>query len=227
MGFLKGVLKVSAAIVLSIVALAILGGIATWVYEAHKKRDAAPYEQVKLFRRDLTDPLQMKLAGRTKLVEQQFYADFNFQGYPSYLTNSPNQAPEFQGGIAFIFLDRDGFKVHEKFVKLREFTSIHERGVRSGLTYEFNEYMPVETYRRIENVTVTWTLSLEAPGAVPPVPRDAEYLADYCAPNLSKAERLKRLGKLGKVRQTGMGEYTVGVHVVHYLGGGDELYNCR
>jgi hypothetical protein len=230
MSFFKGALKIAVAIVLAIAALSMLGGTAAYLYEAYQRKQAAPFEEVKTHWVDLTDSLQLKLIAKTKLVEQRLYAEFNFQGYPSYLEFPANRGDST--GLTLIFQDKDGFKIFEKFVALHDISAIHNKGVKSGLSYEFNEFMGVDTYRRISQATVSWHLSLEPPKAAAGKTdfgpdNDPLSLFDHCAPNISKPERLKRLGKYGAVRQTGMGEYTVGEHKVHYLGGGSELYDCR
>ncbi len=52
--------------------------------------------------------------------------------------------------------------------------------------------------------------------------------ADYCAPGLSKANRLKRLANLGKVRQTGSEDYEIEGSSAHFVGFVDgSMYSCR
>lgn len=58
-----------------------------------------------------------------------------------------------------------------------------------------------------------------------------EYLnekenTDHCAPNLSRAERLKRLALKGNVRETGANTYTAGGGFVSFYTGGDSLMQC-
>jgi hypothetical protein len=48
---------------------------------------------------------------------------------------------------------------------------------------------------------------------------------DHCAPNVSKAERLKRLALNGVVRQTSDETYTAGNYEIIYVGG--SLISCR
>lgn len=56
-----------------------------------------------------------------------------------------------------------------------------------------------------------------------------EYLkenTDHCAPNLSRAERLKRLALKGNVRETGLHTYTAGGGFVSFYNSGDSLSQC-
>ena len=55
-----------------------------------------------------------------------------------------------------------------------------------------------------------------------------ENSKDYCAPGISKSERLKRLARVGKIKQTGSDEYGVEPTYLHYIMFyGEELVGCR
>ena len=57
-----------------------------------------------------------------------------------------------------------------------------------------------------------------------------EYLkenTDHCAPNLSRAERLKRLALKGNVRETGADTYTNGSGFVSFYDSGNSLRQCN
>lgn len=54
---------------------------------------------------------------------------------------------------------------------------------------------------------------------------ESAQLSDHCAPNLKKAERLRRLAEKGKVRETGYQTYTTGNYEIAFSG--NELINCR
>ena len=49
---------------------------------------------------------------------------------------------------------------------------------------------------------------------------------DHCAPNISKAERLRRLALRGTVRETGLNTYTTGNYEVVFISG-TELFSCK
>ncbi|HEX2541504.1 MAG TPA: hypothetical protein VHM00_10525 [Caldimonas sp.] len=138
MGFLKGALKIAAAIVLTIVALAILGSIAAYMYKAHEKSGAQPYEAAKRWSFDADEILGLKFTGKTKVVDSRLYADLQFEGNPPYLKYAANSSPNSKASISVVFKDKDGFKVYEKSVGLREFTTMIDKGVPRGLTYEYD-----------------------------------------------------------------------------------------
>lgn len=226
MGLFKGALKIAVAIVLAMVALAILGGIGSYVYEAHQKSKAQPYEAVKRWSYDASETLGLKFTGNTKLVDSRLYADLRFNGYPPYLKYAANAAPNSQASITILFKDKDGFKVYQKSVGLREFTTMLDKGVPAGLAYEYDEFISVEIYARFDHVELTWNLDTNAPKIDSnPDPVKAEG-ADHCAPNITKAERLKRLSRYGTVRETGLNEYSAGGRVITFLNS-TELLNCR
>lgn len=54
-----------------------------------------------------------------------------------------------------------------------------------------------------------------------------ENSKDYCAPGISKSERLRRLARVGKIKQTGSDEYGVEPTYLHYIiFNGEELIGC-
>lgn len=83
--------------------------------------------------------------------------------------------------------------------------------------------MSVADYARVSQLRVEWTLDT----VIPPKPvatKSAEASeGDHCAPNLSKAERLKRLSKHGSVRDKGLNKYEVGNRGVWFRAYGDSL----
>jgi hypothetical protein len=228
MGFFKGALKIAIAIVLAIVALGVLAGIVAYWYDAHQKSKARPYEMVKGWSYDASEPLGLKFAGRTKLVDNRLYADLRFDGNPPYLKSAANSSPNSKASITVHFKDKDGFKVYEKTVGLREFTTLLNKGAAAGLTFEYDEFVGVETYARFDHVELMWNLDTSVPKPFID-PDDAKWespAADHCAPDLSKAERLKRLGKHGSVREIGLNEYSAGGRSIKFLNA-TELLNCR
>lgn len=238
--FLQGTLKICLAIVGSIVVLAVIGALVAWGIDAYNKNQARPYEQVKLWEQDLTDPLRLKMEGKTKLVNGTMYAEFTFDGYPAYLTASSNRSND-SAGFNLSFKDADGFEIRTHKLKLSEALTITNKGKPAGLRYTFEEYVPVEIYARFHQVQVTWQLDTEppppprpAPARVPvpdPVPApspkpDAQpAVEDHCAPGLSREERIRRLGERGTLRQTGEGQYSAGTGSLFFYQ--NSLISCR
>ena len=225
MGIFKGALKIAVAIALAIVALSILGGITAYIYEYHQKSKATPYEVVKRWSLDATDPLSLRLIGKTKLVDSRMYVDLLFAGNPPYLKYASNR-PDANRQITIHFKDKDGFKVYEKSIGLHEFTKMIDKGTPSGLAFEFDEFVALDTYARFDHVYLTWNLDTSEPKLFV----DPDILSldkpDHCAPNLSKAERLKRLARHGTIRETGLNEYNAGGRSIHFLNS-SELLSCR
>jgi hypothetical protein len=225
MGFFKGALKIAVAIVLSIVALSILGGIAAYIYENHQKSKATPYEVVKRWSFDATEPLGLKLTGKTKLVDNSMYIDLLFSGNPPYLKYASNR-PDANRQITIYFKDKDGFKVYEKSIGLHEFTTMVDKGTPVGLAFEFDVFMALDTYARFDHIDLTWNLDTAEPKLLVDSDVLGQEKPDHCAPNLSKAERLKRLARHGTLRETGLNEYSAGGRSIHFLNS-SELLSCR
>lgn len=226
--FFKGAMKVATAIVVAVVVLSVLGWGAWKFQDMKEKADAKQYEAIKLWPVDLKENLQMTLLARTKLVDGRLLTEVNVNGYPAYLSDPRLQVKNRDAGLTLLFQDKDGFKVHSKPIAIREFSGIVDsKGVRSGLRYEFDNYMSVTDYARISQLRVEWTLET----VIPPMPvatkspENAE--GDHCAPNLSKAERLKRLARHGSVRETGAGGYQAGIHEVMFNTYDGSLIYCR
>lgn len=228
MEFVKGALKIGLAIVFAVVMLSLLGALAKLAFDWHHGREAKKYEIVKYHELALSKPLNLKLYGKTKLVDGTMYVEVKFDGYPDYL-NFPTNVTSEAAGFTILFLDSDGFTLKEERIPLRKFTALHENGKPTGISHEFTSFMTPETYVRLKRLNLTWNMQLDPPkrNIFDQFDEVKDKRLDPCAPNLSKAKRLKRLEKYGTVRQTGMGEYTAGNHVVKYLGGGSELYDCR
>src|SRR5438046_1904494 len=132
--FFKGVLKIGVAIVASVVVLAVIGGLCAWGYDAYKKTQARPYEEIKDWSADLTDSLQLKMHGRTKLVDGRMFAEFNFMGYPDYLTSYANRSNE-NAGFTLSFVDKDGFEIRSRKLKLSDGMTFTEKGKKLGMQY--------------------------------------------------------------------------------------------
>lgn len=224
MGFVKGAIKITVAIVLAVVALTILGFIANYIYETHQKSKATPYEAVKKWSLDATDPLALKLIGKTKLVDGRMYVDLLFSGNPQYLKYASSR-PDPNRQITISFKDKDGFKVYEKSIGLHEFTKTLDKGKPVGLAFEFDEFISLDTYARFDHVELAWNFDTAEPKPVA-VPSTLGTDNDHCAPSLPKAERLKRLARHGTVRETGLNEYSAGGRSINFLNS-SEILNCR
>lgn len=223
--FLLGAGKLATAFVSAIVALAVLGILANFGYEAYKKRQAKPFEETKIWTEDLSQHLGMTLMARTKLVDNSMYLSTNFTGSPPFLTDPSLVQRNRDGAITVSFSDADGFKLHEEKINMSAFTSnVNDKGEKAGLEYQSTKYMDVAQYARIASIGVSWHLETKPIPAV--VQRDTPNLLDHCAPNISRAERLKRLGAHGQIRESGKDSYEVGLRSLHFFYDGS-LLSCN
>lgn len=235
--FLTGVAKVAAAMVVAVLALAVIGYGISEYRDGARKRDAKPFEEVKTWAPKLHESLGMKMLARTKLVDGLLYAEFVLDGYPAYLSAPGLSERNAERHITVEFRDTDGFKVFEKSVEIREFTTVVGKdSTPAGLRHQFTQMVSVDDYKRWANAQVGWNLdtkpfdpdaylaSVDARPAAKPQVKPAQ---DHCEPGLSKAERLKRLAQHGTIRQTGMGEYQAGGRSLVYLGDTAEMYSCN
>jgi hypothetical protein len=158
------------------------------------------------------------------------YASVGFDGYPAYLSDPVAKVRNADRAITVIFNDKDGFKIFEKPIMVREFTSIVGPGAQpTGLEYDFSDFVPLADYARFDRLTVTWTMETKViPPMVPPAAVATAQTGDHCAPNLSRAERLKRLGRHGAVRQTGYETYSAGGSSVSFaFSGSSDVMSCN
>lgn len=224
----KATLRVAGAIFLSLLALLIVGVVTMWAMDYQKKQEAKPFEEMKFWSLESSGNLGLGFVVRTKLVEGKMMFVVLVTGSPNYLNSPLNQDREF----TFEFHDVDGFQLYSRAVKVADFTSIvGGDGERNGLTYQFSDYVDVDTYSRFSRFDVKWNLDLSLGKEVAPVKpiADVENLPnipqlDHCAPGLSKSERLKRLGRHGDVRETGANGYRVGVRSLGFSYDGSLLY---
>jgi hypothetical protein len=219
--FFKGAFKIAVALFLAAIGLAIAGGIVWKAIDYSDKQAAKQYEAPKDWNVDLTKNLQLQLRAKTKLVNGQLYVSIFVDGYPAYLSESPLSIENSQGLFMLAFIDKDGFKLFEKNVPLNEMTKVlGPNGKVGGLGYQFSQYTGIGDYPNFAKLDVGWNFNVEspkAPASVAPAKTfdpDA-YLAgknklDHCAPNLTRAERLRRLAQYGTVRETGYGEFSAG-----------------
>lgn len=228
--FFRGTAKLAAAIVLAGVVLAALGFAWVRISDGMREREAAPYEVVKTWNSDVGELLGMKMIAKTKLVHWRIFADVNFEGYPAYLGDPVMGVRNADNTISVAFADKDGFKVFERPITLREFNRLLDaKGQPKGLEFEFSEPMLLADYARFNRVNVSWNVDTKAIPPMEPSPGIAAApLADHCAPNLSRAERLRRLGQHGKVRETGLETYSAGGRSVSFMyGGSSTVLSCN
>ena len=95
------------------------------------------------------------------------------------------------------------------------------------MNFEADEYIDVATYASFSKLNVQWNLNTELPASEAQTETSPEAGPDHCAPNLTKAERLKRLSTHGKLRQTGDGAYAVGYRTVTFFTYDNSLLSCQ
>lgn len=217
--FLKSSLRTAAAIFLALLGLAIAIGIYSLVKKSYDNHQAKPFEEVRNWKFDLSDPIGVEAKARTKLVASNLLISVEVIGYPKYFSDPRNS----NGSFTFDFLDKDGFRIISTPVNMSEFTTVVGKGgEKIGLGYQFSEYTSLEQYKRFSQMQVGWNLIIEAAAQTPAkIPT-----LDHCAPNISKPERLKRLAQHGAVRETGKGAYSAAEHSVYFFYDGS-LLNCR
>lgn len=218
------------AIALFLAAIGLL--FAIWGYsslsDAWEKHQAKQYEVIKLWPVELKEYLQFNLLAKTKLADGRLFAIVDIEGYPAYLSDPRLQIKNNNATISLLFQDNDGFTLHSKIIKISEFSSIVDSAnKKAGLKYEFDEYLSAKTYARIQKMQAQWTLETTLPASTSAQPNAEEKIPDHCAPNLSKAERLKRLGQHGAVRQNGDGNYSVGYRSLSFFTYDGSLLDCR
>ena len=205
---------------LALLALAVVIGIFIWAKDNYNRQQAKPFEEVQNWSFDLKDTLGVEAHARTKLVSNTLLTTIEIIGYPKHFSDSRNT----NAFLIFDFLDEDGFKITSKSVKISEFTNmVDSNGEKAGLSYQFDEYLDQEQYKRFNQMQVSWNLLTKAE----PLPAPPITTLDHCAPNISKTERLKRLAQYGTVRQTGEGQYSAGEHSVDFFTYDGSLINCR
>ncbi len=220
--FLKGTLRVAIAIFVALVGLAAVVAAYSHIKESREHEAAKPFEEIRDWRFDLKDRLGASILARTKVVSGRLLVSIDVVGYSKYFADSRNQ----DGSLNFEFIDKDGFKVATHAVKLPEFTTtVGKNGEPTGLQHQYEEFLDVERYRQFSRMQVGWNLITE-PAAATEV-QIAKPTLDHCAPNLSKAERLKRLAQYGQIRQTGSGSYTAGRRSVTFFEYDGSLLDCR
>lgn len=206
-----------------IAILVVIGGI-WFATDRWQKFNARQYETPKLWTVDLHSNLHFNLKAKTKLSNGRLFMTVSSDAYPTYL---PYASTVKDAGLVINFIDKDGFKIHSKGIMLGSFmTNVDDSGKPISMSFEDNEYIDIETYASISKLEVQWSFSTEVPHDTSQS-APAEKLLDHCAPNLAKAERLRRLGQHGTVRQTGPGVYETAEREVAFFTHDNSLLNCR
>ena len=148
-----------------------------------------------------------------------------FDGHPEFLKVPANR----ERGFFLEWKDADGFTHVKKFVQVSEFTrTVDNKGQPFGLNGQFSEFVSVADYLKLTSMEVGWNVKTDIPQPAPaaPQPAAADPAADHCAPGLTRQERLRRLARHGQVRETGLGEFSVGFRSITFLSG-SEVLTCR
>lgn len=227
--YLKSTMRLATALFLSFFALAVIFGLGTAGYSYWQKTQAKQYETAKTWTTDLNSILQFSLNARTKMVDERLYMIVTTDSLPPYMQYQLIAARQDESkGFFLNFVDKDGFKVFSKSVPLSSMSRIVDAsGKAIGLSFETDEYIDVAKYASFSTLDVKWNLNTELPVPEAKTETTLEAGPDHCAPNLTKAERLKRLATYGKLRQTADGTYDVGNRTVSFFTYDNSLLNCQ
>lgn len=222
--FFQGTIKTAVAIFLALFAVVIVIWLFNFAANQIEERRAKPYEEVKVWSKDLSSALGMKFSLKTKLVNGKLLARLDAEGNPPFLSDPAMFAKNADKGFLVQFVDTDGFKVWEKPVTMSEMSQIILDGNSiGGYKANFEGFMSTDSYARIDNIHILWTLTTENPRNQNQ--EDAPTLLDHCAPGLSKAERLRRLKTKGELREVGYETFEAGQHSVTFHGA--SLISCN
>lgn len=226
--FLKSTMRLTTAIFLSGLALIVVIGLGSVGYNAWEKSRAKQYETIKEWKADTQANLQFLLFARTKLVDGRLFLKVNTNAFPEYLKNPYLKAQKADQEVILNFVDADGFKVYSKSIAVKSFsTNVDSEGKPIALSFEADEVMDVRTYASMAHIDVQWTIDTTTPANLTAAETPPRQLLDHCAPNLSKAERLRRLAQHGEVRQTGDGNFSVGYRSLTFLHYDNSLLSCH
>ena len=217
-------MRLATSLFIAATAILVVIACAWFMTDRWQKFEARQYETPKLWNVDLSRNLNFNLKAKTKLSNGRLFMTINSDAYPPYL---PYASAVKDANIVINFVDKDGFKIHSKSIMLRSFTTnMDDSGKPTSISFEDNEYIDVDTYASVTKIEVQWTFSTEVPhNKLQPAP--VEELKDHCAPNLAKAERLRRLGQYGIVRQTGPGVFEAAGRELAFFTHDNGLLNCR
>lgn len=215
--FFRSALKTATSIFLALAALAAFWLGYEKVNNTLEERQALPYEAVKTWSAEGGKALGMNVEARTKLVSGMLMTQVKTDKYPTYLSDPKLFALNHDRLISLVFLDKDGFSLFEKAIAIKEFyTNVNDDGSKHGLQFDFNERLPADSYKRIAKLGLSWTVQTEPLPEEPKLPQPSGEVRDHCAAGINKTERLKRLAQFGRVRETGLNEYTSGLHSVMF-----------
>jgi|GEM_PF-3211039 len=218
--FIKTSLRLAAAFLLALVGLAITIEGYSWAKDYYDNQQAKPFEKVRDWEFSLAESIGIKTQAKTKLVNGSLLASIEVIGYSKFFSDPRN----LNKSLIFEFLDNDGFKIISKPVEMSQFTTIiGNNGEKVGLSYQFDEYIGLDKYKRFSKMLVGWNLTTEPPQET----AAHKQIIDHCAPGISKTERLKRLSQHGAVRETGTGDYSAGEHAVSFFAYDGSLIYCR
>lgn len=222
--YVRSSMRLATSLFIAGTAILIVVGGAWFASDRWEKFQARQYETPKVWTVNLRNNLHFDLTAKTKLSDGRLFMTIRSDAYPPYLEYA--RATK-DANLVVNFVDKDGFKIHSKPLMLGSFmTNVDESGKPIGISFEDTEYMDVDTYASIAKLDVQWSFSTEVPQtASRSAPADA--LLDHCAPNLTKAERLRRLVQHGTVRQTGPGVYEAAGREVAFFTHDNSLLNCR
>lgn len=223
--FFKSSLRLATSLFLAALALGLAAGVAFFIYDRWQRFQAREYETPKIWNADLQSNLQFKLKAKTKLADGQMFIMVKTDAHPSYM----NYAKKVKdAALVLNFLDKDGFKVHSTTLPLESFmTTIDGAGKAKGLNYEESTRMAVANYASFTKLHVKWNFETDYPSEALNNPLPATRFLDHCAPKLAKAERLRRLGQYGEVREVGLGTYEAGDKRISFFESDNSLLDCR
>lgn len=237
--------KMALVVVFTCVGLVIAGFIIYKGYDYLEKLSERPLGEVKTLEFDRKDSLGIEGNIAMKFHDGVSQMKLSFEGYPSFFNSPKNRNNQ----LIFKFLDKDGFEIHTLSKQLNEITKVvSDKTLQpKGGSAQESISISADLYKRIERVSVAWTIEIETaqvtkdkppPKASPkretqPSQKPAQATSkpvlddrDHCGLNLSRDLRLMILGTKGAVRQTGYNTYTAGSHSITFLGSGNEIVSC-
>lgn len=224
--FLLAATKLATGLFLAGLALAIVIGLCAWAAKSYEHRQAQQYESIREWSADLSENLGLRLHAKTKVVSGRLLLSVDADGYPAYLADPRLAEQNRKAQLILHFMDSDGFRVLSQPIKLSGFSAIvGTKGEKVGLRTQLEKYVSIKEYKRFESLQVEWTLETKIPPAQVSDVQEDQRLLDHCAPGISREERLKRLSKYGKLRETGVGSYSAGGRSATFFYDGT-LLNC-
>jgi hypothetical protein len=225
--FFVAALRLATALFFAGLALSLAVAVYYWGANMYKRNQAKPYEAIKEWQSDLRSNIGLQLLVKTKLVDDKMLLSVEVVGYPIYFSHPRLAERNRKAQLSIHFVDTDGFKVFSKPIQISEFSGIvGDKGEKIGLRTQTQDYISLDDYKRFQRLQIEWTLETKIPPDPPPGFKEDTEIPDHCAPNLSRAERIKRLSRNGELRETGSGIYVAGERSVHFFSDGG-LLNCH